>query len=52
MFTFKLNKKERKLALQTLLYNKIIELNGKIIMLYCGNYFGKTGFGYAELEIN
>ena len=23
----------------------------KIIMLYCGNYFGKEGFGWAELKL-
>jgi predicted GH43/DUF377 family glycosyl hydrolase len=32
-----------------LAYPEIAEVNGKIIMLYNGNYFGKEGFGYAEL---
>jgi predicted GH43/DUF377 family glycosyl hydrolase len=32
-------------------YPYVFENEGKIIMLYCGNYFGKEGFGYAELEI-
>ena len=30
-------------------YSAVIELNGKLIMFYNGNSFGKTGFGYAEL---
>jgi predicted GH43/DUF377 family glycosyl hydrolase len=32
-------------------YPYIIELDGKYIMLYCGNHFGRDGFGYAELEM-
>lgn len=32
-------------------YPHIFELDSKIYMLYCGNDFGKEGFGYAELEI-
>lgn len=32
-------------------YPHVFELDGKIYMLYCGNDFGKEGFGYAELEI-
>ena len=35
---------------QMIEYPHIFELNGKHIMLYCGNHFGKEGFGYAELE--
>jgi len=31
-------------------YPNIIEHNGKIFMFYNGNSFGKSGFGYAELE--
>lgn len=31
-------------------YPSIIKLNDQIIMFHCGNYFGKTGFGYAVLE--
>lgn len=31
-------------------YPSIKELNGKVLMFYCGNYFGRDGFGYAELE--
>ena len=30
-------------------YPHIFELNGKWIMLYNGNHFGREGFGYAEL---
>lgn len=30
-------------------YTAVIENNGKLIMFYNGNGFGKTGFGYAEL---
>jgi hypothetical protein len=30
-------------------YPNIVEFENKIWMFYCGNYFGKTGFGYAEL---
>lgn len=33
-------------------YPYVFRLEDRIIMLYCGNYFGKTGFGYAELDIN
>ncbi len=32
-------------------YPNIIELHNKTVMFYCGNYFGKSGFGYAELEL-
>ena len=32
-------------------YPHIAKINGKQIMFYCGNHFGKGGFGYAELEI-
>lgn len=31
-------------------YPHIIELDGKIVMFYCGNHFGRDGFGYAVLE--
>ena len=30
-------------------YSSVIEINGKLVMFYNGNGFGKTGFGYAEL---
>lgn len=30
-------------------YSSVIDLDGKLIMFYNGNGFGKTGFGYAEL---
>lgn len=30
-------------------YPHLFNLGGRIIMLYCGNEFGKHGFGYAEL---
>lgn len=33
-------------------YPYVFKLDEKIIMLYCGNYFGKSGFGYAELKMN
>ena len=29
--------------------DKIFKLDDKIMMLYCGNYFGRDGFGIAEL---
>jgi hypothetical protein len=32
-------------------YPYVLQLDDRIIMLYCGNYFGKEGFGYAELEL-
>jgi hypothetical protein len=31
-------------------YPHIARINDKYIMFYCGNHFGKEGFGYAELE--
>jgi predicted GH43/DUF377 family glycosyl hydrolase len=31
-------------------YPNIISVNGKFIMFYNGNGFGKSGFGYAELQ--
>lgn len=31
-------------------YPSVTEINGKKMMLHCGNYFGKTGFGYAILN--
>ena len=34
---------------QMIEYPHIFRLNGRHIMLYCGNHFGKEGFGYAEL---
>ncbi len=30
-------------------YPQIIELDGRILMFYCGNTFGRGGFGIAEL---
>lgn len=30
-------------------YPDVLEIDGKIYMFYCGNGFGATGFGYAEL---
>ena len=35
---------------EMLAYSAVIEINGKSIMFYNGNGFGKTGFGYAQLE--
>ena len=32
-------------------YPNVINVNNRYIMLYNGNGFGKTGFGYAELKI-
>jgi hypothetical protein len=34
---------------QMVCYPYVFEVDGKILMLYSGNYFGKDGFGYAEL---
>ena len=31
-------------------YPSVSELNGRLIMLYCGNNFGYEGFGYAQLN--
>lgn len=31
-------------------YPHVIEIEGRLIMFYCGNGFGKAGIGYAELE--
>lgn len=36
---------------QMIEYPHIFKINGKHIMFYCGNHFGKEGFGYAELSI-
>lgn len=30
-------------------YPHVVEVEGKYVMFYCGNGFGKGGFGYAEL---
>jgi len=35
---------------QMICYPYVFKIESKIIMLYSGNYFGKDGFGYAELE--
>ena len=32
-------------------YPHIANINGKFVMFYCGNHFGKAGFGYAELKL-
>jgi len=34
---------------QMMCYPQVIELNGRILMFYCGNDFGQRGFGVAEL---
>ncbi len=34
---------------QMMCYPQIIELDGRILMFYCGNGFGREGFGIAEL---
>ena len=31
-------------------YPCVIKVGGKFLMFYCGNGFGRAGFGYAELE--
>lgn len=31
-------------------YPYVFKMKDKIYMLYCGNYFGRDGFGYAELK--
>jgi len=31
-------------------YPNILEANGQSLMFYCGNHFGRDGFGYATLE--
>jgi hypothetical protein len=33
-------------------YPTILELDGKRVMFYCGNQFGRTGFGIAEILIS
>ena len=33
-------------------YPHVTKINNKYIMFYCGNHFGKEGFGFAELENN
>lgn len=33
-------------------YPYVFKLDNRVIMLYCGNYFGRDGFGYAELINN
>jgi hypothetical protein len=30
-------------------YPHIVEVDGRSLMFYCGNYFGREGFGCAEL---
>ena len=32
-------------------YPHIVKIDEKYYMFYCGNEFGREGFGYAELEI-
>lgn len=34
---------------QMVCYPCVLEVDGKIYMFYSGNYFGESGFGYAEL---
>lgn len=36
---------------QMICYPYVFEMDGRVLMLYCGNYFGKSGFGYAELDL-
>lgn len=35
---------------EAIAYPYVIEINGKLVMFYNGNGFGKTGFGYAIFE--
>lgn len=37
-------------AYEMITYPRVTKINDKYIMFYCGNAFGKQGFGYAELE--
>ncbi len=30
-------------------YPHVVEIDQRVYMFYCGNYFGREGFGYAEL---
>lgn len=32
-------------------YPRVINVDGKFLLFYNGNYFGKEGFGFAELEL-
>ncbi|MDP2829650.1 MAG: hypothetical protein Q8O37_13720 [Sulfuricellaceae bacterium] len=34
---------------QMMCYPQVMELDGRILMFYCGNAFGREGFGVAEL---
>lgn len=36
---------------QMICYPYVFEVDGRFLMLYSGNFFGKDGFGYAELEL-
>lgn len=36
---------------QMIEYPSIFKFNDKYLMFYCGNHFGRDGFGYAELDI-
>ena len=33
-------------------YPYVKKIENRIYMFYCGNYFGKEGFGYAEMTLN
>ncbi len=37
---------------QMMCYPQVIEVDGRILMFYCGNDFGREGFGVAELVTN
>lgn len=32
-------------------YPQVCEIDGKMVLFYCGNDFGRNGFGYAELDL-
>lgn len=36
---------------QMIEYPHITKINDKYIMFYCGNHFGRAGFGHAELDL-
>jgi hypothetical protein len=35
---------------QMVCYPRVIDVEGRVYMFYSGNYFGRDGFGYAELQ--
>lgn len=41
---------ERGWDAEMICYPNIVEIDQRTLMFYCGNYFGRAGFGYAELS--